>query len=186
MLFEHAMALATTQINSIEHLEMLVKQRESAKASQMAYKRQMNMLKPTVNEIDNRESNSPFSGNESESENENELCAFNSNGINQFKAKQDPRSNTKKEKLVPNKYPSRPSKQAGTSGEKRMKPICFNCRKRGHIFNDCQEKVTRIFCFRCGKNDNIAPTCSNCFPSKNGDAASFEVERAESDNESEK
>lgn len=37
MRYEHAMALATQEIRSIEHLETLVKQRGSAKASQLVY-----------------------------------------------------------------------------------------------------------------------------------------------------
>lgn len=45
--------------------------------------------------------------------------------------------------------------------------ICFNCKKSGHHFNECQED-RKTFCFRCGKEDVILPNCSKCTPnSKN-------------------
>lgn len=37
--------------------------------------------------------------------------------------------------------------------------ICWNCRKPGHMFMDCESEQRNIFCYRCGKPDVISPRC---------------------------
>ncbi|CDR95395.1 zinc knuckle domain containing protein, putative [Babesia bigemina] len=41
---------------------------------------------------------------------------------------------------------------------KRIKKICFKCRKRGHTLQDCDEGSVGI-CFRCGSTDHILRDC---------------------------
>lgn len=156
MLFEHSMALATMNVASIEQLEMLVKQRESARASQMAYRRQMNAFKPNVNELEEASATEV----ESESENiEDEACAMETNDKRKFRGH------------IERKAQNIAKGDFGKRQTHRSTVVCYNCKKNGHLFRECKEKVSRIFCFRCGKDDNLAPTCSNCFPTKNGEAA---------------
>lgn len=171
MLYEHAMALATANIQSVEQLEMLVKQRESAKASQLAYKRQLGLLRPAVNELVVDEANTDSSHSENESESANDVSVVETK--DKFRAK--PRF---EKKFTSNNKPQQ-------SRVTRKSVTCFNCRKQGHVFNDCSEPVTRIFCFRCGKDDNVSPTCTNCFPTKNEAAVLLTSEQAADDNQSE-
>lgn len=42
---------------------------------------------------------------------------------------------------------------------KQKKGGCYNCKSTQHYFNDCDQPVTRIFCFRCGKEETLAPNC---------------------------
>lgn len=168
MLYEHAMALATQNVQSVEHLEMLVKQRESARASQMTYRRQMNALKPLVNEVEVEEQLGAENDSEGERMSERineEVNAVESNERRRF----NPRNQEKK--------------QSGAIKTKKSAAICFNCKKSGHVFMDCPEKITRIFCFRCGKDGNMAPKCTNCLASKNGQALLLEIEQSGSEAE---
>lgn len=48
---------------------------------------------------------------------------------------------------------------------------CWNCGDSGHMFRKCGKERTR-FCFRCGKQDVTAATCSRC--SSSGNARSDE------------
>lgn len=43
---------------------------------------------------------------------------------------------------------------------------CWNCRKEGHTYYQCQLPKTKIFCFNCGKDGFISRICPNCVPSK--------------------
>lgn len=36
---------------------------------------------------------------------------------------------------------------------------CWNCHTPGHSFNDCRSPRTRMFCFRCGKDNVTTKTC---------------------------
>lgn len=60
---------------------------------------------------------------------------------------------------------------------------CYNCRQKGHWFMECPIERTRVFCFRCGKDDLITPECPECSP-KNGTGGSPKVEepRSKKDN----
>lgn len=73
------------------------------------------------------------------------------------------------------KFDSRRNK--GKREPRKAEIRCFNCKEQGHLLKDCPEKITRIFCFRCGKDDNIAPNCTNCLRIKNGAAASRKIEK---------
>lgn len=46
------------------------------------------------------------------------------------------------------------------SEEKKALMQCFNC-KGEHRFIDCEEPITRIFCFRCGKEGKRSPKCDS-------------------------
>lgn len=48
-----------------------------------------------------------------------------------------------------------------TSKNEDSKAICWNCNEPGHRFRKCT-KPRKKFCFRCGKNNVLANTCSNC------------------------
>lgn len=73
MLYEHSMALATQSVDFIEQLEMLVKQRESAKACQMNYRKQFGFARPAVNEVQLEGDKSPEN---TDSDSNEELCAL--------------------------------------------------------------------------------------------------------------
>lgn len=40
--------------------------------------------------------------------------------------------------------------------------ICWNCRKNGHMFGDCDESVRSLFCCKCGKPGTTTPSCNIC------------------------
>lgn len=40
--------------------------------------------------------------------------------------------------------------------------ICWNCEMEGHIFRDCREQRSRIFCFVCGRPNYLARNCPKC------------------------
>lgn len=44
---------------------------------------------------------------------------------------------------------------------------CYNCHTSGHLVADCPEKVSRIFCFKCGLDGYITPQCPTCSPKGN-------------------
>lgn len=50
--------------------------------------------------------------------------------------------------------------QSNAATEARQKKsVCFNCKSNQHYFNDCDQPVSRVFCFRCGKEEILAPNC---------------------------
>lgn len=40
--------------------------------------------------------------------------------------------------------------------------ICWNCRRKGHSFRECQKSQNGLFCYRCGAKDFTAARCPNC------------------------
>lgn len=50
------------------------------------------------------------------------------------------------------------------------KATCFNCKSEQHRLVDCEEPITRIFCFRCGKEGARAPNCT-CGPKNSKNVA---------------
>lgn len=47
--------------------------------------------------------------------------------------------------------------------EQPRKPTCYNCKSELHRLVDCGEPISRIFCFRCGREGVRAPNCT-CGP----------------------
>lgn len=46
--------------------------------------------------------------------------------------------------------------------------FCWNCRKRGHLFMNCNLAKMRVFCYQCGELGQFANSCIHCHPQKNG------------------
>lgn len=45
------------------------------------------------------------------------------------------------------------------------KPLaCWNCRKPGHTFQDCNVPKTSDFCYGCGQINTLKPNCNVCHP----------------------
>lgn len=42
------------------------------------------------------------------------------------------------------------------------KSTCWNCGQNGHTYSVCQEKRTRIFCYRCGHPEVTVKSCPTC------------------------
>uniref|UniRef100_T1HW26 CCHC-type domain-containing protein n=1 Tax=Rhodnius prolixus TaxID=13249 RepID=T1HW26_RHOPR len=49
-----------------------------------------------------------------------------------------------------------------TSTPEVTKSICWNCGQNGHTYSVCQEKRTRIFCYRCGHPEVTVKSCPTC------------------------
>ncbi|EAN33806.2 Zinc knuckle family protein [Theileria parva strain Muguga] len=43
---------------------------------------------------------------------------------------------------------------------KRIRKICFKCRKRGHLLEDCKENDTKPICFKCGSDNHTLKNCT--------------------------
>lgn len=43
---------------------------------------------------------------------------------------------------------------------------CVNCRRIGHVYQDCDRERMRIFCFKCGELGQTSYTCPTCNPVK--------------------
>lgn len=39
--------------------------------------------------------------------------------------------------------------------------VCWNCRKAGHRYQDCQSE-RKVFCYGCGMANTYKPSCSRC------------------------
>lgn len=60
-------------------------------------------------------------------------------------------------------YPlSVPEKSVSFSKEVK----CVNCRRNGHVHQECDRERMRIFCFKCGELGQTAFSCPTCNPSK--------------------
>lgn len=69
-----------------------------------------------------------------------------------------------------NKGQQKQSAYQNASEAKPKRLDCFNCKSESHYMIDCDQPITRRFCFRCGKEDTLAPNCeckANRQPSKN-------------------
>lgn len=121
-------------------------------------------MKPAINEIKLEEEKSQTESGSDENE---ELCILKTRE-NKFRGRSD--ANKKGE-------------PQSKSENRKSNIVCFNCKKAGHIFSECKITPTRIFCYRCGKEDNKATTCSNCLASKNGANALLSNEQSNSENE---
>lgn len=51
-------------------------------------------------------------------------------------------------------------KHAMMGTQTRNITTCYNCKSESHRLIDCSEPITRIFCFRCGKEGVRAPNCT--------------------------
>uniref|UniRef100_A0A1I8NJ03 CCHC-type domain-containing protein n=1 Tax=Musca domestica TaxID=7370 RepID=A0A1I8NJ03_MUSDO len=47
---------------------------------------------------------------------------------------------------------------------RQVKPqlTCWNCRKLGHSFRDCEEATRALFCYKCGNPGTTTPRCKMC------------------------
>lgn len=45
---------------------------------------------------------------------------------------------------------------------------CWNCRRPGHIFNNCPQPKNRLFCYRCGSEGNTTNNCRRCWGNERG------------------
>lgn len=60
-------------------------------------------------------------------------------------------------------YPvSIPEKSVSFSKEVK----CVNCRRTGHVHQDCDRERMRIFCFKCGELGQTSYSCPTCNPGK--------------------
>ncbi|GIX64222.1 zinc knuckle domain containing protein [Babesia caballi] len=57
------------------------------------------------------------------------------------------------------KAPASTRRGEASKPAKRVKKICFKCRKRGHTLQQCDSEVAGI-CFRCGSTDHILRDCA--------------------------
>lgn len=39
---------------------------------------------------------------------------------------------------------------------------CYNCHRKGHIFKECIEERTGVFCFKCGQRGVYTSNCDRC------------------------
>lgn len=46
-----------------------------------------------------------------------------------------------------------------TVATETKKSQCYNCKSYQHYFHDCDKPIDRIFCFKCGKDEVLAPNC---------------------------
>lgn len=55
----------------------------------------------------------------------------------------------------------------------RVRPrACYNCKSESHRFYDCDSPISRVFCFRCGRENVLSPNCI-CKHSKNFQAVAY-------------
>lgn len=67
----------------------------------------------------------------------------------------------------------------GNKNDKKRECMCWNCRKPGHVSNDCPEDP-RVFCYKCGEQEVYAPKCPKCQPKNSkGGFLSGEPEKQE-------
>ncbi|RYE18040.1 MAG: hypothetical protein EOP45_14750, partial [Sphingobacteriaceae bacterium] len=70
---------------------------------------------------------------------------------------------SKKSSEIPRNFENKPQSERQSKTEEKEKRVsnwkCFNCLEMGHGFTDCPAPVTRIFCFRCGREGVVAPEC---------------------------
>lgn len=48
-----------------------------------------------------------------------------------------------------------------TMSQSKTSLKCFNCKQSGHRFKQCQEKLKK-FCYKCGRDNVMTPSCPNC------------------------
>lgn len=84
---------------------------------------------------------------------------------------------TRHQKGKPLKFSSNVNKPPVKEAIKKVKKEtkCFNCRQTGHWFMECPAERTRMFCFRCGRDDITTPECPVCSP-KNAPSGSPRTE----------
>lgn len=59
------------------------------------------------------------------------------------------------------------NKNLNTKETRYGKLTCFNCFSNQHLFRDCDKPIHKMFCFRCGKENVLAPNC-DCKAKKEG------------------
>lgn len=53
---------------------------------------------------------------------------------------------------------------SAVQNDRRLKPqlTCWNCRKTGHGFRECEETTRSLFCYKCGNPGTTTPKCGIC------------------------
>lgn len=46
--------------------------------------------------------------------------------------------------------------------------VCWNCSKKGHRYQDCDQSALHVFCYGCGQQNILKPNCLNCQKRKMG------------------
>lgn len=64
--------------------------------------------------------------------------------------------------VTKNKLRTKPTREFQPKPKQEMK--CYNCYAKGHMFINCPVERTRVFCWRCGKEDLTTPECPKCTP----------------------
>lgn len=42
--------------------------------------------------------------------------------------------------------------------------FCWNCKEKGHVFQNCTQPKMRVFCYTCGEVGQLANQCNSCNP----------------------
>lgn len=144
--YDNAMAASMIKIASLEDLEDVIKNRESVRNTQLAYKAQMNTHRH-VNEINSANTDSSRDSDESTEETSDVNALHN------------------KRPFTTNKFEKRYSNDNKDFDISKL--ACFNCKQTGHRFYRCTVPPTRLFCFKCGSDMKSSQPCEKCKHSKN-------------------
>lgn len=123
--------LALEKITSLEHLAQLC-YRFDALEGNLYHSRGIPKT-PTVNEVYSEEADIFFVGEESD---DLEVAAF--------QVRKGPQKD--------------PNLRRSTDTNDRARPLCWNCRKSGHVWRECDQKKA-IFCHICGHPETTAFRC---------------------------
>lgn len=148
-------------LRTIEVADELRKETESQTQKRMFFPRR------AINVIEANEQGINAELNEA-NENDSELTEYLGNEINcqAIKAKYQ-KGNVSNSLSATNER-----KDIYTAKETQTRNVmtCYNCKAESHRLVDCGEPITRIFCFRCGREGVRAPNCS-CGPKNSRNVA---------------
>lgn len=106
-----------------------------------------------------------YTVNESESEEENNLvCEIK--GQTKTNRKPPTRTSVRNPPKPKSDYQNSSKPKPPSDPNKPRDEKCYNCLKFGHWFIDCPSPISRVFCFRCGKENMYATECTKCHPER--------------------